>query len=130
MSQPTGLLYLHTRLFIVEDVFNEYILQMHEYYLVLLSDETMNIITLCGSFSNYGTVSRFLCPRGSNHVFKHIAHIYLVNYQAVGSYCRSEVVFCHFAIALNAIHVCRHTDIFIVPGAPFDSNCRDVALIT
>ena len=29
--------------------------------------------------------------------FKHLTHIYLVNYQAVGYYCRSEVVYCHFA---------------------------------
>ena len=34
ISQPTGLMYIHTRLFIVEDVSNEYIyLQMHECYL-------------------------------------------------------------------------------------------------
>ena len=37
MFPPTGLRAIHTRLFIVEDVFNEYIpLQMHECYLVTI----------------------------------------------------------------------------------------------
>ena len=31
----------------------------------------------CGSFSNYGTFSRFLCPRGSNHVLN-ILPIYIL----------------------------------------------------
>ena len=32
---------------------------------------------LYGSFSNYGTFSRFLCPRGSNHVLN-ILPIYIL----------------------------------------------------
>ena len=69
-----------------------------------MADEVERIARLAyGSFSNHGTVSRFLCPRGSNHVLNILPiYILLTSKQwglivVVRSFTATEVVYCHFA---------------------------------